>query len=202
MIYTTSFHTVLYSYYFFYITGTYNSNILNVKNLYFFPILWLKFPNSLALICLNTASRCSNERKHIIFYSIEWKYAQHILSSPTARCYSPWNVLLSHFCVRSPCVHRSFIMRPSIVHSFAWARVQHSQNVHRSLTVCSVTVHKTFIVLKAFSHFHSELQRERIVLKPSVQNSDKIRRNVCRRMGENVLCILEISLLITMPQDY
>ena len=152
MIYTTSFHTVLYSYYFFYITGTYNSNILNAKNLYFFPILWLKFPNSLALICLNTASRCSNERKHIIFYSIEWKYAQHILSSPTARCYSPWNVLLSHFCVRSPYVHRSFIMRPSIVHSFAFTVLRElAFNVHKTFIVRSPCVQLPFTKRSSFS---------------------------------------------------
>ena len=65
-----------------------------------------------------------------------------------------------------------------------------SSSVHRSVSVHSFafivqsalefTVHKALsfahIVLKAFSHFHSDLHRERIVLKPSVQNSDRIRK--------------------------
>ena len=129
--------------------------------------------------------------------------------------YSPWNVLLSHFCVRSPfahcaftvrsaCVHRAFIdcspfahRSQFCVHRSAWVRVyrftKRSSFAHRAFSYRSQNVHRSLIVLKAFCYFHSELQRDRIVLKPSVQNSDKIRRNVCRRMGENFLCILEIT---------
>ena len=72
---------------------------------------------------------------------------------------SSFTVLRSPFSVSS---NSPFTMRSSFAHrAFSYR----SQNVHRSL-----------IVLKAFSHFHSELQNERIVLKPSVQNSDKIRK--------------------------
>ena len=113
------------------------------------------------------------------------------------------------FSVHSSCVYRSFTVHSSFTVLCSPFSVSLTFNVHKAFIVRSLffqlpftKLHRLLIVLNVFRHFHSELQRERIVLKPNVHNSDKIRRNVCRRMGENVLCILEISLLITKHQDY
>ena len=60
------------------------------------------------------------------------------------------------FSVRSPFTHTSLTMRSACVHHSltvhrsACAGVHCSQSVHRSLTVLSVIVHKTFIVRSSF----------------------------------------------------
>ena len=93
----------------------------------------------------------------------------NVLKRNHSFCTCPWNVLLSHFCVRllfanraftvrSPCVQRAFTVHSPFAHRSqfcvyrsACVRVHRSQSVHRSLTVGSVIVHKTFIVRSSFS---------------------------------------------------
>ena len=80
--------------------------------------------------------------------------------------YSPWNILLSHFCVRSPFTHRPFTVRSSCIHR--------SQSVHHSLTKRSPIVHKAFIVHLAFSlQCHSELWSWKINITILERSYDK-----------------------------
>ena len=99
---------------------------------------------------------------------------------------------LCSLTVRSPCLHRAFIVRSSCVFrsftvrsSFTVLRsplsvrssspfTKRSSFTHCAFSYRSQNVHHSLIVLKAFKHFHSELQRERIVLKgrgPGINSS-------------------------------
>ena len=115
--------------------------------------------------------------------------------------------------VRSACNHSAFINRSPFAHGSQYcvhvvqrfARVSRSQSIHRSLTVLSVTVHKTSSFAdrsQSVPTFSFGTPTWKDCSEAQCSYSDKIRRNVCRRMGENVLCISEISLLITKRQDY
>ena len=108
------------------------------------------------------------------------------------------NFLLPNFAF----AHRSLTVRSPFSVRLRSLLTKRSSFAHRAFSYRSKNVHRSPIILKAFSHFHSELQRERIVLKPSVQNSDKIRKKREGNVGENFLCISEISLLSTKRQDY
>ena len=115
---------------------------------------------------------------------------------------------LSSLTVRLPSVQHAFIVRSSIVHrslivqSFAFT-------VQKAFIVRSSCVQLPFTKRSSFAHRSQGVQpflfgtpTRKDCLKPSFQNSDKIRRNVCRRMGENVFCILAITLFIKKRQDY
>ena len=115
--------------------------------------------------------------------------------------------------VRSPSVHRAFIVRSSFalrsqfcVHRSAFARVHRSQSVHRSLIVCSATVHKTFIVRSSFTKRSAIFIRNSGVKGPFLSSVFKTvtkwGMNVCARVEENFLCISEILFLLTKRQDY
>ena len=95
--------------------------------------------------------------------------------------YSPWNVLLSHFCVRSPFAHCPFTVRSAcayrafIVHSFAFS-------LHCSL---AFTVHKAFSVRSPFVHLsftkHSSfIQRSVFIV---IRNSE-VERSISRSWNE------------------
>ena len=77
--------------------------------------------------------------------------------------------------VRSACVHRPFTVRSP----FTVLRSPFSVRSRSSFTNRSSFAHRSLIVLKAFSHFHSELQRERVVLKGPVTLQCF---SVCRRV--------------------
>ena len=126
-----------------------------------------------------------------LFVFVQMLFAPYFVTPFQESCqtrYSPSNVLLSHFCVRSPLftvrspsVHHAFIVRSSCVNRSQFcvqrslfARVHRSQSVQRSLTVRSPIVHKTFIVHSAFSlHCHSELWSWKINITILERNCDK-----------------------------
>ena len=112
----------------------------------------------------------------------------------TVDTYSPWNVLLSHFCVRSPFAHRPFTVRSAcahrafIVHSFAFS-------VHRSL---AFTVHKAFSVRSPFVHLSftkrsSFIQRSVFIV---IRNSE-VERSISRSWKIYLICTMKNSIWIT-----
>jgi hypothetical protein len=86
--------------------------------------------------------------------------------------YSPWNVLLYHFSVRSAFIH-------------------HSQSVHIAFFHCSQSIHSsTFVHHSAFVHhfhYHSELQKERTCF-----HNKKIKMNIYVKVGGNKIIMSEI----------
>ena len=87
--------------------------------------------------------------------------------------YSPWNVLLSHFCVRSPFAYRPFTLRSAcahrafIIHSFAFS-------VHKASNVRSPFVHLSFTKRSAL------IQRSVFIV---IRNSE-VERSISRSWNE------------------
>ena len=122
-----------------------------------------------------------------LFVFVQMLFAPYFVTPFQESCqtrYSPSNVLLSHFCVRSPFAHRPFTVHSACAHpalvvpSFAFSvHCSLAFTVHKAFTVRSPSVHLSFTKRSSF------IQRSVSIV---IRNSE-VERSVSRSWNEIVI---------------
>lgn len=104
--------------------------------------------------------------------------------------YSPWNVLLTHFSVGSPCIHHAF---NCALRSAPFALTLRLQSVHLALTVRSAFTHLSVdLVLSSFVKRSTALYRVLMAVQGALVRVWEIR-------GEGASVWIEYGIMCSRP---